>query len=280
MSKSASKSKSNSLPSGTTAENLLNLINVLKKNNRNEESVKALFKMSSTVYNKTKAALRAFGIIENKNLDFTADVGRDIAFSGEDNKKDVMLRIVKRYEPYELVLNSIETSRTETKFTDIDTIKNLWGRASYGSGDRNRNDGATLFMGIIDYIGFGKYFMGRGNNPTRIEWISDITEKINSLNQSSPIVEQKDDANTKVQDTIEARVIDTVPAEEEQEYQDEHEENTPAVIIADERNIKTIGKPTSAVSLPNIMINVDMSDWSDEKIRSFFKCAYGKFEEN
>lgn len=158
--------------------------------------------MSPTVYNKTKAALKAFGIIENNSLEFTADIGSEIAYSGEDNQKDEMIRIIKSYEPYELVLSSIETSRTETKFTDIDMIKNLWGRAKYGSGDRNRNDGATLFMGVLDYIGFGKYFMGRGSNPTRIEWVSDIKEKINSLTQSSTIVEQKENTGLQNKDTI------------------------------------------------------------------------------
>lgn len=278
MAKSASKSKFNSLPSGTTAENLLNLINVLKRNSKNEGNVKALFKMSPTVYNKTKAALKAFGIIENNSLEFTADIGREIAFSGEDNKKDAIISIVKCYEPYELVLKSIDISRTVTKVTDINMIKNLWGRVNYGSGDRNRNDGATLFMGVIDYIGFGKYIKGRGSNPTRIEWVSDIKEKIISLNQSSPIVERIEDANTKVQDTVEASVIDTVSVEEEQEQV--QEENIPDGVIANERNIKLIKKPINVANFPNITINVDMSDWSDEKIKTFFKYAYGKFEED
>lgn len=277
MSKSVSKPvlkfEFSSLPSGTTVENLLNLINVLKKNNKNEETVKALFGMSETVYNKTKAALKAFDIIENSSLDFTSVNGRKIAFSGEDNKKEEMIRIVKSYEPYKLVLNSIVTSRTDTKMTDIDTIKNLWGRTDFGSGDRNRNDGATLCMSILDYIGYGEYIIGRGNNSTRIEWVSDIKDRINSLYQESPIVEQKENTNSQGKDTIETSIIDCVPAEEQ-------EENTPAVIIADERNVKPINTPISAVSLPNITINVDMSDWSDEKIKTFFKYAYGQFKED
>ena len=275
MPRTAAKLKFGTLPSGTTAENVLSLINVLKKNNKNEETVKALFKMSPTVYNKTKAALKAFGIIENSSLEFTADIGSVIAYSGEDNKKDEMIRIIKCYEPYELVLNSIETSKTETKFTDIDMIKNLWGRAKYGSGDRNRNDGATLFMGVLDYIGFGKYFKGRGSNPTRIKWVSDIKEII-SVTQSSTIVEQKENTGLQNKDTIEASVIDTVPVAEEQVQ----EESITDVVTSNERNIKLIKKPISAVSVPNITINVDMSDWSDEKIMTFFKYAYGKFEED
>lgn len=64
------------------------------------------------------------------------------------------------------------------------------------------------------------------------------------------------------------------------EEQEEQEENIPDVVAANERNVKLIKKPISAVSVPNITINVDMSDWSDEKIKTFFKYAYGKFEED
>jgi len=172
------------------------------------------------------------------------------------------------------VLSSIITSRSDIRVTEIDTIKNLWGKADFGSGDRNRNEGATLFMSAIAYIGLGKSVIGSDSNSTRIEWIDDIKDKINSLNQESPIVEQKKNTSPQGKNTIEASIIDTVPVEEKQE------ENTPDVIIADERNVKPIMKPISAVSLPNITINVDMSDWSDEKIKTFFKYAYGKFEED
>jgi len=267
------KVSNNNLPAYTTVENLFSLINVLIKNNKSEESVKALFGLGGSAYTNTKSALKLFGIIENDSLNFTP-IGREIAFSGEDNQKEEMIKIIKCYEPYELVLNSIVTSRNDTRITEIDTIKNLWGRADFGSGDRNRNDAATLFMSIIDFIEFGSYIIGRGKNPTRIEWVPDIKDKINCLYKETPCIELKEDSNTQVQDTVDAKVVGTTSVEEEQE------ENTPADIIANETNVQPIRKPTSAASLPNITINVDMSDWSDEKIKTFFKYAYGKFEED
>lgn len=271
MPKDVSKPMSSILPSGTNVENLLDLINVLKKNSKNEESIKALFGKSMTVYNNTKAALKAFGIIEMNSLDFTGNIGREIAFSGDDNKKEEMTRIVKCYEPYELVLNSIVTSRADTEMTDIDTIKNLWGRADFGSGDRNRNEGATLFMSIFDYIGFGKYIIGRGNNSTRIEWVEDIKEKINRLNQESSITMQKENANEQENETIDEGDIDKILIEKQ-------EDSASSVGISDKKDVKPIKTSLGIVNLPNININVDMSDWTDEKIMTFFKYAYGKFE--
>lgn len=260
------KGSNSNLPAYTTAENLFDLINILKKNNRNEESIKALFGLGDSAYKNTRSALRAFGIIENDSFEFT-DTGREIAYSGEDNKKEEIINIVKCYKPYELVLNSIVTSRTDTKVTEKDTIKNLWGKADFGSGDRNRNEGATLFMSLIDYIGLGKYVIGRGSNPTRIEWVPDIKAEINNLYPENPIGEQEENPSLQDKGTIEESVFDTVPLEKEPD-------------IADERKIKLIKNPIGAVSLPNITINVDMSDWSNEKIKIFFKYAYGKFEED
>lgn len=267
------KGSNNNLPAYTTVENLFSLINVLVKNNKNEESVKALFGLGGSAYTNTKSALKLFGIIENDSLNFTS-IGREIAYSGEENQKEEMINIIKCYEPYELVLNSIVTSRSDTKVTEIDIIKNLWGRADFGSGDRNRNDAATLFMSIIDFIEFGSYIIGRGKNPTRIEWVPDIKDKINSLYKEDPCEYKRKDANIQVQDTIEAVVIG------DDSFEEESLETNPIDVIANETNVHPIKQPINAVSFPNITINVDMSDWSEEKIKIFFKYAYGKFEED
>ncbi|MDD4402653.1 MAG: hypothetical protein PHI24_12420 [Desulfitobacteriaceae bacterium] len=119
----------------------------------------------------------------------------------------------------------------------------------------------------LHYIGLGKYVIGRGSNPTRIEWVPDIKAEINNLYPENPIGEQEENPSLQDKDTIEESVFDTVPLEKEPD-------------IADERKIKLIKNPIGAVSLPNITINVDMSDWSNEKIKIFFKYAYGKFEED
>ena len=269
------KGSNNNLPGNTKAENLFNLINILMKNNKNEESVKALFALGDTAYSNTKSALKLFGILENDSLNFTP-IGREIAFSGDDSKKEELIKIVMNYRPYKLVLDSIVTARNDDKFTTIDKIKNLWGRVDFGSGDRNRNDAATLFMGIIDFIEFGSYKKGRGKSSTRIEWIPNIKDKINSLIKETSSTDQKEAASPQDIGTIEASDIDTAPVRNEQEEQVEN--ITDDVVTSNERNVKLIKKPISAVSFPNITINVDMSDWSDEKIKTFFKYAYGKFE--
>lgn len=266
------RGSNNNLPAYTTVENILSLIDTLKRKNKNEDEIKAIFGKGDSVYANSKSAIRAFGLIENDSLDFTKE-GREIAFSQGNDKKTEMIKILKSYAPYEVFLFSLLKKDNVSK-TEIDEIVNFWGKANYGSTQRNMEDAAKLFMSIIDFIEFGKFIKGAKGSITRVEWNTDIKAKINSLNQGNSVVILKDDTNTTTQDIIETSIIDAVPVEEEQE------ENTPDVIIAKERNVKLFKKPISAVSFPTITINVDMSGWSDEKIKTFFKCAYGKFEED
>ena len=70
-------SNNNILPAYTKGENLLSLIEILKKNNKNEDAIKAMFNMAKSTYDNTKSALRTFGIIEKDSFEFT-EIGREI----------------------------------------------------------------------------------------------------------------------------------------------------------------------------------------------------------
>lgn len=259
------KAVNSNLPA-TTAENIILLIDTLKKKNNNESEVKALFGKGDSVYTNTKSALKAFRFIGADGLTFTSE-GREIAYSQDSDKKVELAKVLKNYPPYEVFLLSL-LSKDDVSTTEIEDITNFWGKAKYGSKQRNREDAAKLFMSIIDYCDFGKYIIGRGSNPTRVEWTADIKKKIETLSNESNRLNASE-----LEDNY------TPPA-------DENVEETPAPLSeADTQNQKYDGnencgkQPIQISNAPNIVINVDMSDWSDEKIKAFFKYAYGKFEE-
>ena len=261
--------KNNNLPAYTTAENLLLLIEVLKKNNKNEETVKALFGMGDNSYSNTKSALKTFDIIESKTLEFTV-FGRKVAFASDDNKKEELVPMVKSYEPYKLVIDSISTTRDETNITSKDTIKNLWGRAEFGTTDRNRDEGATLFMSLMNFIEFGIYIK-RGKGGPRIEWANDIESKIIDFNNEESI------------SINEEQIVSEMDEELSPSAENEIDINSsgPSIVrkIDNKDEVNYIESQANIVSLPNITINVDMASWTDEKIKTFFRYAYGKFEE-
>lgn len=263
------KEPNSGLPAYTTAENLIQLIDTLKKKSNNEEEVKALFGKGSSAYSNTKSALRAFGLIKSDSLDLT-DMGRQAAFSQENEKKSEMTKVLIKYRPYEIFLLSLQ-QKSDTSITEIDEITNFWGKASIGSTHRNLEDAAKLFMGILDYCGFGKYITGRGTNATRIEWNSDGKKLIERI------------------DSSEENLLFT---DEELENPQEPKDNAAKIDLAKKQPSEgdTIVEPSTyrkrdinvdsvqTVITPKMVINVDMTDWPEEKMKAFFQYAYGKYE--
>lgn len=267
-----SKTSSNNLPAYTTVENILSLIETFKRKSKNEDEAKAIFNKGDSAYTNTKSALRTFGFIENESLEFTED-GRKIAYSQGEDKKGEIIRILKNYRPYEVFLSGL-LQKDNALQTEIEEIVNFWGKAGYGSTQRNLEDGAKLFMSIIDYSGFGNYIIGRGKNSTRIEWVPNIKEEIEKLANES-----NNDFSVDPTAIIDSKVANTSELTSEDK---ESQGNVEAVKSPAENdaNSHMISHPISIANIPNITINVDMSDWPEDKIRTFFKYAYGKFEED
>lgn len=252
------------LPAYTTVENLLLLIDTLKRKNK-ESDVKAIFSKGESAYTNTKSALRTFEIIEDETLELTT-FGRQIAYSQETDKVKEMTKILVNYAPYEVFLLSIISKDDVTK-TEISDLVNFWGKSNNGSTERNREDAAKLFMSLIGYCGMGKYVIGRGKNPTRIEWCEDIKDRIqklsNQYNVESNVVEKSNE---------------NIMSEQSEEKWDENDSG----YSGEEKKslcMKQNNEHIKVVSQPIINININMSDWSDEKIRSFFKYVYGQFGE-
>ncbi len=157
--------------------------------------------------------------------------------------------------------------------TEVDEIVNFWGKANYGSTERNREDGAKLFMSILDYLELGKYVIGRGNNSTRIEWESDIKERIQRL------IDLQSN-NTTCTSHSEQEDIEDVVSTENNLVDDTQGETSIQLTAITNGTKKMKAEKMDIVRSPHITINVDMSEWSDEKIKIFFKYVYGRFEED
>lgn len=270
MAKETSKTV-NKLPAYTNIENIIILINSIKVKGKNEDETKALFNKADSAYSNSKSALKALGIIENDGLDFT-DAGRNIAFSSDTDRKTQLLKLIRNYAPYELIFNKVALSTAKQVITDVDEIKNTWGKANYGSSDRNRQDAATLFMGMVDFLGLGKFVKGAKGTSTRIEWINSIKENLTiSSNDSSasedenPFMISKGEEKSRSDESL---CVD----ENKQEINSLSNDREPVNMITDPTYKQSISR--------NININVDMSNWDDYKIKLFFKYAHGIFEED
>lgn len=258
------KVNGNNLPAYTTVENILLLLDVLKRKTK-EDEVKAIFGKGASAYTNTKSALRTFGFIENDSLELTYK-GRRVVYSEEADRKKEIQKVLVSYPPYEVFLLNL-LQKENFLVTEVDEIINFWGKANNGSTERNREDGAKLFMSIIDYLELGKSVKGRGTNATRIEWKGDVKvrlrEMLDTQNNSSVMIENKENESEEIIDV-------------EQDISDDILSDSPVQSTLRDKGLNR--RCTNIVSGPHITINVDMSDWDEEKIKLFFKYAYGQFE--
>jgi len=248
-----------SLPAYTTMENMLKLIEALRRKNNDEEEVKPIFGMCDFTFRNTKSVLRRFGIIEESNMDFT-DVGRQIAYAENDEeRRNIMYSIIMNYPPYKCLLLNIDAKKEQQ--TELDSIIAFWGKNGYGSSERNRKQGAALFANIIKYVGFGKFIRGHGKFPSRILWNPDFGSRLQGSTVETPDKpEEKHDENFIPQNETKVlgkKITNRIP---------KHEVKT---------SYSGLVNCSNATQGPSIVIKVDMTNWSEEKIKNFFKFAYG-----
>ncbi|MDE8735120.1 hypothetical protein P0G10_18655 [Eubacteriales bacterium DFI.9.88] len=264
------KTSGNNLPAYSTIDNMLLLLDTLKRKKK-EDEVKAIFGKGGSAYTNTKSALRTLGFIEIDSLEFT-DKGRKVVYSQDEDKKNEMVKMLVAYPPYEVFLMSL-LQKNNLNTTEVDEIVNFWGKANYGSTERNREDGAKLFMSILNYLELGKYVVGRGNNSTRIEWESDIKERVQRLID----LQSNNDICTS---HSEQEDIEDIVSNENNLVDDTQDETSIQLTTITSGTEKMNAEKIDIVRNPHITINVDMSEWSDEKIKVFFKYVYGRFEED
>lgn len=257
------------LPAYITAENIIDLIAAIRSKKGDEDAIKAIFGKSLALYNHTKSAVKILGITNADGCSFT-DLGTKLAYSNESEKKELLTKIAISYFPYESLLVNIFKGDNITE-TTTDDIINFWGKFNYGSTEGNRFEGAKLLMNILQYIDFGEFKVGRGGNKTRIIWNTNAKEKFNDLLEKNRNLIVEDDEDTD-DSNIKNETYDN-----SKEDNNELANDKPAMDAITEMAQDKLETRVGISISPNITINVDMSEWTDDKIKNFFKYAYGIF---
>ncbi|MBO4393526.1 MAG: hypothetical protein J5800_04200 [Spirochaetales bacterium] len=236
------------LPYGTTSDNIVKLLDSVKNKEGDEKGIKAIY--SGSKIEATQSALETLGIIKDLRL---TDIGKQIVFETDEKKKqNAYLHAILSYSPYEYFITYLK-QRNEMTETELETVKNYWGRNNYGT-PNNRSEGATVCFTFFQLAGLGEYVVGRKGKATRFVWKESAAELINQINNQS--IEEKP--------TIES---DNTALSEEYNSVNEISKNPSTNVInkSDERDI-TVNSAFPA----SIEIKVDMTDWDIERIREFF----------
>lgn len=259
--KTSINSDDTTLPYGTTSDNILKLIDAIKKKEGNEESIKKVY--SGKKLDTTRKSLEIIGIIEEGLT--LSNFGRALVFETDEKiKKKIFLERILEFPPYELLLLNIGQQGFPDE-TDLEVIKSYWGKHSYGSSPNNREEAAVVFGNFLELAGLGQLVVGRRGKNSRIKWNPKVSSLINET------ARQKENVPIKLEDENETVSI------ENESLPNEDPVTTIESIILPNTVPTSKNNPTLFNISPNISINVDMSDWEIEKISAFFKAAYGNF---
>lgn len=262
--KSITNPENFTLPYEVTADNIIMLFDAIKVKEGNEEGIKKIY--GGAKFDSTRKALEIVGILEN-GLNFSQS-GRALAFESEEGKrKDMFLDTIMKFPPYEYLLRNISNTGFPNE-TDLNYIKNYWGKHNFGNSPNNRDSAATVFGYFVELAGLGELKLGRKGKSTRIIWDSNADSRLReTLDMNSTVVNELNSDFDTNKNTNEIS-INTDSQIESIEQQNE-------ISVSHNTHISQSVKYN-----PKIVINVDMSLWDIDKIQAFFKAAYGDFDSN
>lgn len=258
------------LPYSTDDEDLLRLIEAIKRKPDNEKAIKEIYNKSN--FETSRKALETLGILDEQ-LSFST-AGKELATEREDSlKRELFLKFFLSYSPYGHFLESIAHSG-DLSITETESIKDYWWKHGYGSSGNNREDGVVAFGKLLQLTGLGKFMTGRRGKPSRVEWNPGAKASIDAAcisDQNNSTLEEQ----SKTIDSGQEDVTDSAPLSSEDPLVNQ------SFITNSIPYLQTPPLPNTTLNvIPNISINVDMSEWDNSKIITFFKAAYGIFDDD
>lgn len=247
------------LPYGTSWENILKLLDAIKKKQGDEKSIRAVY--SGAKIDGARKTMETLGLIDGFN--FKA-LGKELAYeTNEDKKREIFRKVILNYPPYELFLAKLTESEFQQE-TDIENVKNFWGKNDFGASPNNRDEAASVFGSFIELAGLGEFITGRRGKATRIKWNTEAKKLIDEAHTTTNL-ESIEESTLKQEVLV------------DQSSSHDNEDNVTDFIPTQKPELSPPNIHSVKVT-PNITITVDMSEWDTDKIKVFFKAAYGEFD--
>lgn len=271
-SEEASQKVSNdTLPYKTDDQDILKLIEAIKRKPDNEKAIKEIY--NKTNFENSRKALEVLGILDGR-LDFSSQ-GKELAVERDDSQRErLFLQVFLRYPPYGHFLESVSQANSLST-TDTKMVQDYWWKHNYGSSGNNREDGVVTFGKLCQLAGLGKFVPGRKGLLSRIEWKPEAKALIDSACNSHPEEQTVEEQSIESISTEEASTSDSIPLIDDY--------SSIAQTFTSEK-VNYTSQPQSyhptPKAIPNISVSADMSNWETSKIITFFKCAYGIFDDN
>lgn len=243
--------RENTLPYKTTKENIQKLLEAVVKKSKNEQEIKAIY--SGGKYEECKRSLIILNLI-SKDLELT-DQGRNIYYSNQEEKEKEWYKVIKEYKPYENFIEYLINNKNDAQIEiDAEEVKAYWGKNSYGASDVNIQEGVRTFGNILEISNLGKMIKGTSKAKTRLQINLDKIKKLQEQLEND--IEENKEINADKE---------YLKDEEKKEIiKKELPKNDIALEKTDE--IDNVCVENSKKNVPNINIDVNMTEWDVEKI--------------
>lgn len=240
----------NTLPYKTTKENIEKLLAAVVKKAKNEPEIKAIY--SGGKYDECKRTLITLELI-NKDMELT-EQGKNVYYSNQEERNKEWYMVIKNYKPYENFIQYLINSKSEDVLEiDAEEVKAYWGRNSYGASGINIQEGVRTFGNILEIANLGKMIKGTNKTNTRLQIDLKSIRKFQNQTNDEPEKHKE------------------LKQVESSNYNEEENEIIKNNLIKKENDINIPNKDNVLLEekrkdVPNINIDVNMTDWEIDKI--------------
>ena len=251
------------LPYGTTSDNIVKLLDAIKNKQGDEKGIKAVY--TGSKFDSTQATLETLKIISGISL---TEIGKSIVFESDSIKKEAaFLKAVLGYPPYEYFLTFVTQSMPVVE-TEIDALKNFWGKNNYGTAN-SRSEAAPVCFSIFQLAGLGEYIIGRKGKSTRFVWKENFDEIIKEAQSNDNISSETDEALVEYTTDTPGVKVENNAIDINDSKPNENVTFSSPVVVHQATDIGTI-IPAS------LEIKVDMTEWELDRIEKFFDIIKGE----
>ena len=156
-----------SLPYRISADDLVRFVEA-RARGRDRSQIMASLNLSQKALSGLISAAVVLQLVDSDTVELT-QTGQLFALAGDTERRDLLLKQISTFEPYELLVEAI-FNRDGERVTPLNWIETWWSTHEYGTSNTNREEASTSFARLIEFVRLGSYVQGRHGHASRIEW--------------------------------------------------------------------------------------------------------------
>lgn len=159
---------------------------------REVAKVQAALGLSNKSMQGLALAAQRLGLTEDASEGLSASGQRFALTRSPEERKDIVLAGIVRYEPYGLLLENV--FRGDEATTPLQHFETWWSTSGYGASENNRAEAASAFANLLDGTGAATFIRGRRGKVSRVEWNTSVKDRLREALATGELRSSSDNA--------------------------------------------------------------------------------------